>query len=227
MNFIREVNLIEIIGWTLLHSLWQGAVVAFTLFIALRTMKRATANARYLTACLALFLFVGLPAATFVRLAANESAANKIQNSLLDVERNYSSGNIPTHQPKNFPADDAGDGELTQKSENETTGLRLNFADLEKNAAFFLPYLVWLWFLGFSVQALQLFRKMRRVRELLAQDDSPIPSEWLKKGVRLRDELKIKRAVKFLTSSTTSGAFTIGWLKPVVCILPRMNSKRF
>lgn len=218
MNFIQEVNLIEITGWTLLHSVWQGAVVAVALFIALRVMKKATANARYLTACLALFLFAALPAAIFVRLAANEAAANKIHSSLLNVKGNSSSENSLPRQPRNYLEDTANSGEFTQKSENEITGFRLDFANLEKNAASLLPYLVWLWFLGLSVQAAQLFGKMRRVRELQSQDDSPIPSEWLKKAVRLRDELKIKRAVKFLTSSTASGAFTIGWLKPVIII---------
>jgi GWxTD domain-containing protein len=51
------------LGWTLVHSLWQGAAVAFVLAIALRVMR--SARARYAASCAALVLLVAGFAATF------------------------------------------------------------------------------------------------------------------------------------------------------------------
>jgi beta-lactamase regulating signal transducer with metallopeptidase domain len=49
------------LGWTLLHSIWEGLVVLGLLAWVLRAMRAASANARYLAACAALALmFVGV-----------------------------------------------------------------------------------------------------------------------------------------------------------------------
>jgi bla regulator protein blaR1 len=55
------------IGWTLLHSLWDGAIVAAVLGAMLLALR--TARARYLTACVALLALLALFTLTLLRLA--------------------------------------------------------------------------------------------------------------------------------------------------------------
>jgi GWxTD domain-containing protein len=43
-----------VLGWALIHFLWQGALVALVLALALGAMRRPAAQARYAVACLAL-----------------------------------------------------------------------------------------------------------------------------------------------------------------------------
>lgn len=52
------------LGWTLLHSLWQGAVIAAMLAATLAALR--SARARYAAACVALLLMVGGMAVTLV-----------------------------------------------------------------------------------------------------------------------------------------------------------------
>jgi TonB family protein len=52
----------------LLHFVWQGLLVAFTLWIALFLLKRRSANARYLATCAALAALAVLPVITTVLL---------------------------------------------------------------------------------------------------------------------------------------------------------------
>ena len=59
------------IGMTLLHSLWEGAVVALALAVALCFLKSPVA--RYVAACLAMVVMVVGPVATFERLAPQHS----------------------------------------------------------------------------------------------------------------------------------------------------------
>lgn len=59
-------SLVPVLGWTLAHFLWQGALVALVLQVLLKTCK--TAKARHDLALAALLLMALLPIATFVLL---------------------------------------------------------------------------------------------------------------------------------------------------------------
>ncbi len=57
--------LVERLGWTLIHSLWQFAAIASLLCIVLRLLKERSAKARYISACIALFAMIVVAASTF------------------------------------------------------------------------------------------------------------------------------------------------------------------
>ena len=45
---------VRAIGWAILHSLWQGAVVAALIALVLRALRGSASNARYGVACFGL-----------------------------------------------------------------------------------------------------------------------------------------------------------------------------
>ena len=51
-------QIIQKIGWTLIHFLWQAAAIAILLAILLKLLRKSSAGARYIIACLALALIV-------------------------------------------------------------------------------------------------------------------------------------------------------------------------
>ena len=53
------------LGWALLHSLWQGGLLAVVLAGTLSLLKGRSASLRYALACAALVLMIAAPAATF------------------------------------------------------------------------------------------------------------------------------------------------------------------
>jgi D-alanyl-D-alanine endopeptidase (penicillin-binding protein 7) len=55
-------SLIASIGWTLLHFIWQGALIGCVTAVALIAMRNARPEQRYAVACSALLLCVGWPA---------------------------------------------------------------------------------------------------------------------------------------------------------------------
>ncbi|CAN5620214.1 hypothetical protein BH11ARM2_BH11ARM2_34970 [soil metagenome] len=61
--------MISQLGWTLVHFLWQGALVAAVLALALDLTAHASARVRYGLACVALGLLAVLPVVTFLALA--------------------------------------------------------------------------------------------------------------------------------------------------------------
>jgi bla regulator protein BlaR1 len=67
---------LQTLGWTLLHFIWQGALVALLYAGVALSLKRATANLRYTVACACMLLMLALPVATFFHLDANANAAS-------------------------------------------------------------------------------------------------------------------------------------------------------
>ncbi len=64
-NLVRT-PLAKALGWTLFHSLWEGAIVALLLFAALGAIR--SARARYVSACIAMLTVLVAFAVTFFRL---------------------------------------------------------------------------------------------------------------------------------------------------------------
>ena len=70
MNWLENAlspALVRALGWTLVHSLWQGAVVGLALVGLLLVLRRHSAQVRYNVACVALATMLGLAMVTFIR----------------------------------------------------------------------------------------------------------------------------------------------------------------
>ena len=67
------------IGWLLVHSVWQGAIVAVLLAILLRLMERRSSGAKYLACCAAL---LAIPAASFVTLSLRQNTGAQLVAAL-------------------------------------------------------------------------------------------------------------------------------------------------
>jgi bla regulator protein BlaR1 len=71
------------IGWTLLHSLWEGAIIAAVLGAMLLVLR--TARARYLAACVALLALLALFTLTLLRLAPESAQSFRVRDRIVPV----------------------------------------------------------------------------------------------------------------------------------------------
>src|SRR5258706_6433843 len=65
---------IDALGWTLVHFLWQGALIAAALCVADLVLAKAKATARYLVACVAFAVMLAVPARTFFLFSSQPHA---------------------------------------------------------------------------------------------------------------------------------------------------------
>ncbi|HYE57475.1 MAG TPA: M56 family metallopeptidase, partial [Rhodothermales bacterium] len=182
----------ERIGLVLVHSLWQGALVAAALAVALRLLRRATH--RYAAACAALALLLLLPVLTF---------------ALLDLDRapGVSVGVAGR-------ASQAGvDGGLALGTEGPAVAFFVpaNWVDR------WLPWAVGAWACGVFVFALRLVGGLAATYRLRRQ---ALPAaEWLRERVALLAlRMGLTRAVSVAVSERVRGPVVFGWLKPVVLL---------
>ena len=213
-HFLESSTLVENLGWTLVHSVWQIALAAALLFLGLRILRKFSANARYLAAISALVLALVLPVLTFVNLNGN-SAAN-LASKEISAARDFESKDKISRRAENFPA--------LAKAETQTveTGSKNTFASLQnffdRNFSAFLPFVVGFWILGVALFAFRLAGGVWQLRRIKTRGISAANAEWQERFTVLCERLKITRAVRLLQSNLVETPVVVGWLKPLILI---------
>src|SRR4051812_12170329 len=64
MQIVETSPLVHQIGWSLIHSLWQDALIGLVLAAIFRLLSRAKPQSRYFIACVALAAMIILPVVT-------------------------------------------------------------------------------------------------------------------------------------------------------------------
>jgi len=73
---MSAAEIVNAIGWTLIHFSWQGALVGAQTALALALLRKARSETRYLVACTGLLLCLAWPATElFLRLSGDTGAA--------------------------------------------------------------------------------------------------------------------------------------------------------
>lgn len=90
------------IGWTLLHSLWEGAIVS-AVFGAMLLILR-TARARYMAACVALCTILALFTLTLLRLLPESAQSSPVRDRVLPAWNIVAGGAASGHWSPNLGA---------------------------------------------------------------------------------------------------------------------------
>ncbi len=182
---------VEAIGWALVHSTWQGMAVAAAL--ALRGLRRGSAEARYLAACLALALMVALPVAT-ARLPASAPAVEVGHPDSRDV-----AGPAVAVAGPSPPARAAG-------------------SRLGDRARPILPALVAGWLVGVGVLSGRLLGGYLLAGRRKARDARPVAGDWPDRLDRLKARLGVRRVVALLETARLEVPTVIGWARPAILV---------
>ena len=197
-------TVVAALGRTILHSLWQVALVGAVTALALAVLRQATANLRYLVACAGLLVALGLPVATFVVLDNGGQAGIDRQVAPARAGAGLS---LP---PGNVPAD------IRPLARAPISALRPEPPPVRLDAAF--PWLVAAWALGVLLLSLRLLGAWWAVVRLANRETSPPRAEWRERCDRVLERAGIHRVVRILESSSVAVPTVIGWIRPVVLL---------
>ena len=192
-------NIVQAIGWSLLHSLWQGTLLAIVLAGLLLLMPKFSADTRYLIIAMFMALFVATIPINFVR--QYEPVVNLPVESMDGV---YTSPNTSNH---------AFSSENVKDADNIAGAASNRFANYFEQH---LPLLVTLWLLGMLIFLLRYLGQLVYVQRLKHHGVRSFPSQWNEIIDKLEQQLKISMRVRYFESLRISTPMTIGWLKPVV-----------
>ena len=179
MNTSIFINskIIENLGWTLLHSLWQIALIAFVLFVLLKIFRKVPANARYLISVFALVFAVAIPALTFYQL--NKTSSVTVSNNQISQNEKLKISEKPFFAPENSAL------QIENKTESANTK-QVGFFDsvknlkdeFSRNISAVLPFLVGFWFLGILIFGFRLIGGFWQLHIFKTREISAPDKKW-------------------------------------------------
>ena len=198
MNFALNIlpdNVVNALGWTLLHSLWQGALAALGFALFLYLSRRASARARYAMglAVLALVLLASL--ATFWNhFSAPAGTAAPVVSA--------------TAAPAAAAGGPAAALPLSRR-------LSLFFGGYFSRH---LPLIVTLWLLGVLFLSLRLAGGMLYAQRLKYSRSRPLSAPWPERLQALAAKAGLRRPLRLLESLRLRTPVVIGHLKPFLLL---------
>ena len=201
------VAITERFGWALLHSLWQGAIVAAVLAVALHLMRRRSAAARHamcLLAMLVLFFSV-VGTAWIVRPAARGIGQSPRLDSVISIAESDASVSVRAASAR----------ESSNVAESmEAAAIRVSWRERFEPM---LPVVSAVWIFGVALLSLRHFVGWRKLsalrgRGVIARGDL---EEMFQ---RLLERFGRSGGVRLLESAEAAVPMLAGFLKPVVLL---------
>jgi beta-lactamase regulating signal transducer with metallopeptidase domain/peptidoglycan/xylan/chitin deacetylase (PgdA/CDA1 family) len=216
-EILANSKLVENLGWTLLHSLWQITAVALALVCALRILRAASANARYAAAVAAFVLAVALPVLTFVQLS---------RNSHMIASQPSNNGSAINEKARRAAAQrEAFSADEKLKTEGEAAGQKNARGSIEnlqsvfqENFARVLPFAVAFWLVGVAFFGARLAGGVWQLHVYKKRGISAPDSGWLERFEALCEKLKVSQPVRLLRSTRLETPVVVGWFKPVILV---------
>ena len=186
------MTLTDALGWSLLHFLWQGALIGLLLLAALAVLRNARAETRYAASCSAMLMMLICIVVTFLelRLSGNHASAPSISNPA-----------HPVLTPPHFSLKPLGAGIATLRA--TTT---------------YLPVLVWAWLCGVLALSIRSLGGWVVARRFARRHTSPAEVVWNERFVCLAKRLSISRPVSLAVSAIAQVPAVVGWTRPVILV---------
>jgi uncharacterized protein (TIGR03435 family) len=184
---------VERLGMTLLHFLWQGAIIV-TIYAAVRKwgVRTLGPNGRYFLACAALAAMAIAPAVTWTLLRGPSPESVAVTFA------------APMSAARSEPARSMSLS-LTADADRAMPGA-------------FLSWVVAFWLTGataFSLRLLGGWILAGRLRSVMVR---PAPAEWQRTLDRLKAHISVSRPVRLLESGLLQAPAAMGWLRPIVLV---------
>ncbi|MFK7948685.1 MAG: M56 family metallopeptidase [Saprospiraceae bacterium] len=199
MNFATffSEEIMHALGWSLIHSLWQGAIIALLLAVFLLFFRKSSSKFRYRLSVSSLFLAFGLFVGTFLFFYLN-AGSQEVETMLTDNEEII---------------------EVIIETTNATTAETTNF--LAVYTDYFnthLPFIVTLWLMGMVVFTLRFLGGLAYTQRLKHSQHSPMDFEWEEVMNEIVTRFKITQNIQLVESKLVSVPMVIGYLKPMILL---------
>lgn len=204
MNFaiLYSEKLQYALGWTLLHSLWQGLTISILTGILLLFLQKKSSKLRYLVANIGLWYILAAAIITFLY---------------------YYKPTDVTNGQFNFRPDYVAAAEVVDvhHTANNTINHEANYSfwNFDRLQAYFNQHIysiVLLWFFGASLFLLRLLGNISYVFYLRNRLNFPVDEYWQEQLDGLRQKLNIDYPISLMESALVRSPLVLGYLKPMI-----------
>ena len=188
----------HVIGWTLIHFVWQGGLLAIAVAAGVRLCRRRTPEVRYAIACAGLTAMLAAPAITAGILLDRSATLPADSHVALRV---------------------TGDATAIERQSTSAAGPATNGApDMRTRLEAWLPYVVWAWAAGVVLLLARFAGGSWRVHRLRAASRAEPTSPWQAASERIAERLGLVVAFKVVESALVDTPSVIGFMRPLVLL---------
>lgn len=188
-------NISSALGWTLIHSLWQGLVIVVAFSILRHVFK--TSTARYWQGIGALSLQLVSAIITFGMVyQPAEIAAGKPRFTAFFINNAANLDGVSVFAPSNL------------------TFIQQAQLFIQNNLDTFVLF----WFIGANLLLLRLIIGFVYVQQLKVQKIMPVRDEVLGIMEELQEKLQLTMPIRLFESAKAVVPMTIGWIKPIILL---------
>lgn len=189
-------NISSALGWTLIHSLWQGLVIVVAFSILRYIFK--TSNARYWQGigALSLQLISAIITFSIVYQPAEIGAAGKQRFTAFFINNAANLDGVSVFAPSKLS--------FIQQTE----------LFIHNNLDTFVLF----WFIGANLLLLRLIIGFVYVQQLKVQKISPVRDEVLGIMEDLQEKIQLNMPIRLFESAKAVVPMTIGWIKPIILL---------
>ncbi len=181
-------TLVDALGWALIHSLWQCAAIGILFAAANLTLRRASANLRYMLSYAALLAMPTSVVATCFALFKHHDLSVALPPSMPVLSR------IATdHLPSAAIAPSS-------------------------NPVPYLTMVVWFWLAGVVAMSVWSATGWFIAQRLKRRSKRALPQIWQSRLADLAGQLGIHRGIRLCESTLAQVPAVIGWIRPVILI---------
>lgn len=188
-NQILPDALVQAGGWTILHSLWQGAIITLLLAFTLGRTRQHSPALRYQLSVGALFLLLGAVICTFFIYYEPASAAGTFAGEGREAIGTF----LITEASPQFPSE-------------------------KSHLAWLFPILLQIWIVGVALMGIRMLGELVYLQRLRSVNTQTISEHWNEKLNHLKWQMGIIQPVEIRESMRVSGPMLVGWIKPVILL---------
>lgn len=188
-------TILKAISWTLLHSLWQGLILAIFAGLVILFTKKAKANLRY-------SILAGLFLAFMIAIGFTFNYEFQSDAMFIASEEIQAIEDFNQDDEMFLPASEAPD----------YFQMGINYLNQNSTA------IVLIWFLIFSIKCFGIFKSLSNVYRIRNYRNQAPPEYWSERVLELSQLLKIKKRIVLLESQLVSVPSVTGFFKPIILI---------
>jgi bla regulator protein blaR1 len=203
IEILFSPEMVEALGWTIVHSLWQGFLVLTGLSLILLFLRKHSAQLNYFISFIALIGILGWSSVTFV-----QSFQYAREKQLLKEKIVASPGYLKTFLEKS----------ISKEKGESVVHESFNLKELKVRAFFQRNFYIIcsFWLIGIIFLVVRFTGGLLYTQKLRRFNVLPLPDEWVQKIEELTLKLNIRRKVNAFFSPLAKIPITLGVLKPVI-----------
>ena len=189
-------ELLDSLGWTLVHFIWQGAALAALFAVANAVCRRA--STRYALAVITLGLMLAAPVVTFTKLAGAKDPAVSYgaRGARARAGKPVEGASVPARPGSPAP-------------------------EIPASRAEGILWFVEAWFLGVLLLSLRTAGGLFLIERMRRRELKPLGQQLYEKCLALERKMGLERVIRYCECLELDAPAVLGWFRPVVLLPAR------